>query len=555
MVLPPIAEKAERRSNRARWERGLVRVLSLLPAAIFLWLSTVRLDAQGLYYDELHQATGAFTYLGSPPEYFALFTVHGIPLLNMPYSGAIKTAVYGLYLRLVKPEFSVLSWRFVGIFFVIVGLAAFVLLAHPNISLVPLAVMLGLLLTDTTVLLGVRHDWGPVALALALRLILIGMWLWGEGAGRPSIRNSLALGGLVGFAVFEKLSSWVMILALGWMLLSNGRRAVQHLLAVGWGVFMGVLPLVVVNLSSFLTQGKLISLTDTGTVSDCSWLAFLRYAWEYVGLGAGEQVRQFILGSSAPPIVGTLEPWLVVVAVMLAGWVAGFSRVREPAARLTLLAIGCYVSVGIALYLFPRKTWIHHWVLGTPFHYVAIGLGLESLKRLRADIPGFLLRVVVGVLLAVRLVGEVSLERALWRGEATLSWPPSLTQLGQFAKNRADEAVFVAADWGVATQIYCLSNGRPGLVHQTFWSYRGPEDLLQLQQKSGTNVLYVVSLNPPSNVMPETTQRILRDLKNSPSWRETEVDHAASNLAAVTVRKFLYDPLPDDAVRTSEPGS
>ena len=555
MVLPPIAEKAERRSNRARWERGLVRVLSLLPAAIFLWLSTVRLDAQGLYYDELHQATGAFTYLGSPPEYFALFTVHGIPLLNMPYSGAIKTAVYGLYLRLVKPEFSVLSWRFVGIFFVIVGLAAFVLLAHPNISLVPLAVMLGLLLTDTTVLLGVRHDWGPVALALALRLILIGMWLWGEGAGRPSIRNSLALGGLVGFAVFEKLSSWVMILALGWMLLSNGRRAVQHLLAVGWGVFMGVLPLVVVNLSSFLTQGKLISLTDTGTVPDCSWLAFLRYAWEYVGLGAGEQVRQFILGSSAPPIVGTLEPWLVVVAVMLAGWVAGFSRVREPAARLTLLAIGCYVSVGIALYLFPRKTWIHHWVLGTPFHYVAIGLGLESLKRLRADIPGFLLRVVVGVLLAVRLAGVISLERALWRGEATLSWHPSLTQLGQFAKNRADEAVFVAADWGVATQIYCLSNGRPGLVHQTFWSYRGPEDLLRLQQKSGTNVLYVVSLNPPSNVMPETTQRILRDLKNSPSWRETEVDHEASNLAAVTVRKFLYDPLPDDAVRTSEPGS
>jgi len=81
---------------------------------------------------------------------------------------------------------------------------------------------------------------------------------------------------------------------------------------------------------------------------------------------------------------------------MLAGWIAGFSRFREPTARLTLLAIGCYVSVGIALYLFPRKTWIHHWVLGTPFHYVAIGLGLESLKRLRADIPGFLLRVVVG---------------------------------------------------------------------------------------------------------------------------------------------------------------
>jgi hypothetical protein len=190
----------------------------------FLWLATVRLDAQGLYYDELHQAAGAFTYLGSPPEYFALFTVRGIPLLNMHYSGAIKTAVYGLYLRFVRPEFSVLSWRLVGIFFVGVGLVAFVLLTHSSLSLVPLVVMLGLLLTDTTVLLGVRHDWGPVALALALRLVLIGMWLRGEGAGQPSIRNSFALGGLVGFAIFEKLSSWVMILALGWILLSSGRR-------------------------------------------------------------------------------------------------------------------------------------------------------------------------------------------------------------------------------------------------------------------------------------------------------------------------------------------
>jgi len=505
------------------------------------------LDAQGLYYDELHQAAGAFAYLGSPPEYFALFTIHGIPLLNMPYSGAIKTAVYGLYLRFVRPHFGVLSWRLVGIFFVAAGLTAFTLLARSCLSPLPLAVILGLLLTDVTVLLCSRHDWGPVALALTLRLVSIGMWLRGEGRGQVSLGNSLALGGLLGFAVFEKLSSWVMIIALGWMLLSDGRRTGKHFLAAVGGVLAGALPLVMINLTSLVVQGKLISLTDMGTASDRSWLAFLQYAWEYIGLGAGEQVREFILGSSAPPIVRTLEPWLMMVAVMLTGWIAVFSRFREPAARLALMAIGCYVSIGAVLYLFPRKTWIHHWVLGTPFHYVAIGLGLESLERVQADIAGFLLRVVVGVLLVVRLVGGVSLEQALWRGEAALSWHPSLTQLGRFAANRADEAVFIAADWGVATQIYCLSNGRPGLVQQAFWSYRGPEDLLRLQQQSGMKVLYAVSLNPTSGVMPETTQRILRDLENSSHWRETAVEPAASNLTAVTVRKFLYDPPPGGA--------
>src|SRR5262245_16814444 len=183
MVLPLAAEKTER-VLKTKWrQRWPVMGLALLSAAVFFWLATVRLDAQGLYYDELHQATGAFTYLGSPPDYFALFPVYGIPLLNMPYSGAIKTAVYGLYLRLVNPEFSVLSWRLVGISFVVVGLVAFVLLAHPSLSLVPLAIVQGLLLSDATVLLSVRHDWGPVAMALALRLVLVGMWLRGETAG------------------------------------------------------------------------------------------------------------------------------------------------------------------------------------------------------------------------------------------------------------------------------------------------------------------------------------------------------------------------------------
>ena len=60
MVLALSTEAAERGSNRTRKDRCLVAVLSLLPAVIFLWLSTVRLDAQGLYYDELHQAAGAF---------------------------------------------------------------------------------------------------------------------------------------------------------------------------------------------------------------------------------------------------------------------------------------------------------------------------------------------------------------------------------------------------------------------------------------------------------------------------------------------------------------
>jgi hypothetical protein len=195
---------------RAMTNRWLALLLSLAAPVVFIWLSTVRLDAQGLYYDELHQATLSFSYIGSPDRFFASVTLGDlipalpilsrlgfVPVFNMYYSGAIKSAVYGLYLRFVTPQFGVISWRLTGILMVALGLMVFVLLARCSVSATALGVTLGLLLTDITVILCTRHDWGPVALALMLRLMLIGVWLRGEGMGQPSPGNSFALGALV----------------------------------------------------------------------------------------------------------------------------------------------------------------------------------------------------------------------------------------------------------------------------------------------------------------------------------------------------------------------
>ena len=52
-----------------------------------------RLEADGT----LVQATGSFAYMGAQPTVGAVLTIRGIPVLNLEYLGAIKTAVYGLY--------------------------------------------------------------------------------------------------------------------------------------------------------------------------------------------------------------------------------------------------------------------------------------------------------------------------------------------------------------------------------------------------------------------------------------------------------------------------
>jgi hypothetical protein len=560
MAQAPSGAMAKLRPSLPRWSRSWVLGILLLPPLVFLGLATVRLDAQGLYYDELHQATGAFTYLGMPPEMFSLEPIHGLPLLNMPYSGALKTAIYGLYLRFVNPEFSVVSWRMVGISFVAVGLVVFTLLGKRIMSPVPFLVILALILTDTNLLLCTRHDWGPVALGFTLRLMLIGVWLRSEAVEHPSLGSSFALGGLTGIAVFEKLSSVVLVLALVWLLLIGKRRATRHWLAAAAGVCLGALPVILINLKSLITRHELFFQGDI-LAPERSWGMFLDYVWRYLGLGAGEEVQQFILGSSVSPMPGGLEQWLILAALALAVIYAG-AHSSQRAAQLTLVAAGCYVSICVGLFLLPQITSVHHWVVGTPFQYVAIGLGLETLINTsplsrRARPLGLVTRFIVVILLATRLVGLDFLEGALWRGQAGKAWNPDMTELGRLAAAHTNDAIFVAADWGVKTQIYCFTNGRPGFVYEAYWSYNRPEDLMRLQQQP-EKALYAVALNPPSVVRPENTKRIFRDLAGSGYWRETPVEPEFSKLAAVTVRKFVpissgNVPLSDnDQIRRSQ---
>ena len=100
-----------------------------------------------------------------------------------------------------------------------------------------------------------------------------------------------------------------------------------------------------------------------------------------------ENVTHFILGNSTLPLAIVVEPWLMTTVLMLASSVVWFLGLRERTARLTLLAILCYAGIAILIYLVPRATSVHHWVLGTPFQYVAVGLAFDTLKDHTSAMP------------------------------------------------------------------------------------------------------------------------------------------------------------------------
>ena len=71
---------------------------TFLAVLLFASAASIRLTSQGLQYDELHQAPGAFAYIGKTPNPLVSLAIGGIPVMNMNYSAAIKTGLYGLYI-------------------------------------------------------------------------------------------------------------------------------------------------------------------------------------------------------------------------------------------------------------------------------------------------------------------------------------------------------------------------------------------------------------------------------------------------------------------------
>src|SRR5262245_1834987 len=265
----------------------------ILIAIAFCTMTAFHLDAQGVFYDELHQAPAAFHYVGKHPVMFT-HVFFGLPTFNMTYSGAIKSALYGLFLKYVNPHFSIHSWRLMGILFVAAGLICFFSIGGASLTIAAVFCFAVLLLTDASVILLTRHDWAPAALALALRLLFLGIWLSIEFKG-PALYKYALVGIITGFAVFEKLSSVVLLVPLFILVLRSRARRTVWIAAIA-GLFIGSLPMLRANMHTYRTTGTFISLSDiAGGGSTFSMADAPLYAFRYLSLGAGDLARNNLM--------------------------------------------------------------------------------------------------------------------------------------------------------------------------------------------------------------------------------------------------------------------
>jgi hypothetical protein len=239
-------------------------------------------------------------------------------------------------------------------------------------------------------------------------------------------------------------------------------------------------------------------------------------------------------------LIGSLL--IVLAAVLMSGESGGRYR------RLAIVLSLSYLVTFVGLYLLPglKSTEPHQWVIATPFHYLAFAIvfGGEWPKRATAE-HKFLFAMgcwLALALVAARLPALFDVERSIMLGKASRAYDRSLTRMGRLAASEADDAVFIATSWGVANQIFVLSDGRHDLVHELYWNYTGPEKLSKILDDSQKDTAYAVSLNTDQGMWADTWRHVEEDFSHLPHWKEVPAGDEWTSLAAIRVRKFTRVP-------------
>jgi hypothetical protein len=317
-------------------------------------------------------------------------------------------------------------------------------------------------------------------------------------------------------------------------------------------MIIGGIPLIFANLYTFLENGELVTLTSLRIPEMHRSLDFLQLVSNYLSLGNGSILKFVILGSDInnPYKYHDLEGYFISTILLLTAIIAICYWKHNKLFRLSGVMLLSYILLVIVLYLLPTSTWAHHWIIGTPFQYTAISFTFFVLHHMkttpynRFKLFHITFTSIIIIFLIFRFVGLASLEKSFFRGDTSVMFDSSITKFGNLASNRAKEAIFIAADHGITTQIYCLSNGHPNLVYELFASYKGPKQINDIIRETGKTIMYVVIRNPSIQLIPKNTENIFRDIDTIsdwlPGWDEVLVENELADLKAVKVRKFMY---------------
>jgi hypothetical protein len=429
--------------------RGLLHVTVAACLLFFVLAAGSSIRIPGLYYDEVLFVNAA---LGNVTGPFVYKSVMGVPVMLMPYIGALKSYVYYPIFFWLGVSPATIRWP------VIVISAATLLLAYAVARRVMTAgwaiALLALAASDPAFIGLTKLDYGPVVLGSFLRVLAVLAFLeFVRTGGRLA---ALAMVAAIVLGLFDKLHFiWF----------------VNALAVAAVVVFHRELGAVARTYSRRFTATVMVLVL---TVAMVSWFLIL----PVLGLPIPGRVTPTfssrvvtILGASKQIFDGRAPVWMMAGSQTLLSWtwiavpaalcVAALRAWRRPGANPTAFFLILFGGTLVQLFLTPQARGPHHTISLWPWHHFLIVLALAAIRPGHSA-PGWT-RALSVVLVAILLVGQVRSTLSIvtaYRGEqgVDIRWDPAIYALSARLEQQYGAApAIVSTDWGLHTPLHALA--------------------------------------------------------------------------------------------------
>ncbi len=424
---------------------GILVGLSLL---LFLTAGFLHIDLPGLYYDEVLFVNAA---LGGINDYFVHKRILGVPVMLMPYLGALKAFLYAPIFSVF--EVSPASIRVPALIISAVTLLVSFALARHVLPLLGAVALVGLMATDPTFIFASKLDWGPIVLMMCLKMLaLLFFWRLIE-TGMARFVWALTL--VLFLGVYDKLNFLWFVLALyGSAFVVYWRRMVDLARNHRSG-FRASLAVMVVFIAA-VSVGQILPLLQGAFRPEVSVAAYLQRFYQVVAIYMhtfnGKSIYWYVFAKDlASPTL--IHPYFIAaLLVSVLGWIRG----SKPPAFFALLFALIFLHIVVS----PQGTGPHHVLMLFPFPHLSIVMGVVYLNQ---AIPwkrvGRMLAVaLVLILLSSQVVATLHYLTATRTGPFQPVLSPTIYQLSDFL-NRHSHAMskIISADWGLHNQVFALA--------------------------------------------------------------------------------------------------
>jgi len=504
--------------------RYLPNALAIAAACVFVLVASYRIDLPGLYMDEVDFVNAA---RGGPDNTMIYMRLGSVPLLIMPYLGALKAWVYAPVFWLFGV--SAVTIRLPAILIAALTLLIFFQLMQSRVGSFWAIIATWLMAVDPANLFTSRLDWGPTVLMHFFEAALLALWF--SYRDMPKLWKLVLICICAGLGFFDKFNFIWLILAfiLGialcypdslknlWVSCSTFARAVVGivlLLGLGATLFL-ILPVLHLHAASPPPMNlKWNQLLSTFSGAAVAYLIFKSDTW----------------------IISFVPFWLIVTDCYLAlAWLLFLGQNAEARENrrngFFLLLISFLVCLQIVIT--PQAGGPHHYSMIFPLPLLAFVFLAQPLysqlatKNLRRFAAVLLVSAAacVSVVNLQNLSGFVS--RLRTDSHYDPLWSPQIYSLSHYINEQGFEVKSVIyVDWGLHNQLHALAPRElQRRMHDDWPIFVNLGKANQETQSANLSIIFpegktlALTLAASKGTFPETRKNLLAALASHPELK------------------------------------